>query len=326
LAGATPYLRLFGLASGGVYLAKSALADAENAERTALCRFFAENLSGETAGLRRTVEAGAASLHEAGEFLIAYRGFSDVRSHSRRAQGRVQIIRLNRPDKKNAITRAMYDAMADGAARGRRGRRGARACLPRLAGAFSSGNDLQDFLAVAMGGDHGKDDVSASSIALATAKKPVVSGVDGLAIGIGTTIHLHCDLTLATPGSLFKTPFTDLGLTPEAASSLIAPQVMGHQRAFALLGMGEGFSAQEALDAGLIWKVVEADVLEAEVMTAAEALAAKPPEALQLAKKLVKGPREPVLDRIKEEGALFLERLKSDEAKEAFMAFMARKK
>jgi enoyl-CoA hydratase/carnithine racemase len=240
-------------------------------------------------------------------------------------KGAVQIIRLNRPDKKNAITRAMYDAMAAALRAGDEDDAVRVHVFLGSPGAFSSGNDLQDFLAVAMGGDHGKD-VFGFLVALATAKKPVVSGVDGLAIGIGTTIHLHCDLTLATPGSLFKTPFTDLGLTPEAASSLIAPQVMGHQRAFALLGLGEGFSAQEALDAGLIWKVVEADVLEAEVMTAAEALAAKPPEALQLAKKLVKGPREPVLDRIKEEGALFLERLKSDEAKEAFMAFMARKK
>jgi len=240
-------------------------------------------------------------------------------------KGAVQIIRLNRPDKKNAITRAMYDAMAEALRTGDEDGDVRVHVFLGSPGAFSSGNDLQDFLAVAMGGDHGKD-VFGFLVALATAKKPVVSGVDGLAIGIGTTIHLHCDLTLATPGSLFKTPFTDLGLVPEAASSLIAPQIMGHQRAFAMLGMGEGFSAQEALEAGLIWKVVEADVLEAEVMTAAEALAAKPPEALQLAKKLVKGPREPVLERIKQEGELFLHRLKSDEAREAFMAFMARKK
>lgn len=238
--------------------------------------------------------------------------------------GAVQIIRLNRPEKKNAITRAMYDAMAKALTEGDSDSDVRVHVFLGSPGAFSSGNDLQDFLAIAMGGDHGGD-VWAFLNALATAKKPVVAGVDGLAIGIGTTIQLHCDLTFATPGSLFRTPFTDLGLVPEAASSLLAPQAMGHQRAFALLGMGEGFSAEQARDAGLIWKVVEADALEAEVLAAAEALAAKPPEALQLAKKLVKGPREPVLERIREEGELFLERLKSDEAKEAFMAFMGRK-
>lgn len=240
-------------------------------------------------------------------------------------RGAVQVIRLNRPDKKNAITRAMYDRMAGALRSGDEDADVRVHVFLGSPGAFSSGNDLQDFLAIAMGGEHGSD-VWAFLNALATAQKPVVSGVDGLAIGIGTTIQLHCDLTFATPASLFKTPFTDLALVPEAASSLLAPQVMGPQRAFALLGMGEGFSAEDAHAAGLIWKIVEADALEAEVMAAAETLAAKPPEALRLAKKLLKGPREPVLDRLREEGALFLERLKSDEAREAFMAFMARKK
>lgn len=240
-------------------------------------------------------------------------------------RGAIQLIRLNRPDKKNAITRAMYDRMASALRAGDADDDVRVHVFLGAPGAFSSGNDMQDFLAVATGGDHGKD-VFDFLVALASARKPIVSGVDGLAIGIGTTIHLHCDMTFATPGSLFKTPFTDLGLVPEAASSLIAPQIMGHQRAFALLAMGEGFSAEQALDAGLIWKIAEPEALEAEVIAAAEAFAAKPPEALQLAKKLVKGPREPVLDRIREEGEFFLQRLKSDEAREAFMAFMARKK
>lgn len=237
----------------------------------------------------------------------------------------VQVIRLNRPDKKNAITRAMYDAMAKALREGEADDAVRVHVFLGTPGAFSSGNDLQDFLAIAMGGDHG-DDVWEFLIALATATKPVVSGVDGLAIGIGTTIHLHCDMTFATPDALFRTPFTDLALVPEAASSLIAPQVMGHQRAFALLGMGEGFTAAQALDAGLIWQIVERDHLENAVMAAAGALAKKPPKALQLAKKLMKGDREPVLARIREEGELFLQQLKSDEAREAFTAFMARKK
>lgn len=239
--------------------------------------------------------------------------------------GAVQVIRLNRPDKKNAITRAMYERMA-AALRDGDADDGVRVhVFLGSPGAFSSGNDLQDFLSVATGGDPGGD-VFDFLVALATTKKPIVSGVDGLAIGIGTTIHLHCDMTFATPDSLFRTPFTDLGLVPEAASSLIAPRIMGHQRAFALLAAGEGFSAREALEAGLIRKVVGPEALEAEVMEAAGALAAKPPEALQIAKRLMKSPGEPVIERIREEGELFMQRLKSDEAREAFMAFMARKK
>jgi enoyl-CoA hydratase/carnithine racemase len=240
-------------------------------------------------------------------------------------QGAVQVIRLNRPEKKNAITRTMYAEMANALTGGDADDAVRVHVFLGSDGAFSSGNDMQDFLAVATGGEHGGE-VFDFLMALATAKKPVVAGVNGLAIGIGTTIHMHCDMTFATPGSLFKTPFVDLALVPEAASSLLAPQIMGHQRAFALLGMGEGFSAAQALDAGLIYRVVDADVLEAEVMQTAEALAAKPPKAMQLAKKLVKGPREPVIERIKEEGAHFAAQLKSDEAREAFMAFMARKK
>ena len=239
--------------------------------------------------------------------------------------GGVRTIRWNRPDKKNAITRAMYDTMAKALREGEADDAVRVHVFLGSPGAFSSGNDLQDFLAIAMGGDHGED-VWEFLIALATATKPIVSGVDGLAIGIGTTIHLHCDMTFATPGSLFRTPFTDLALVPEAASSLIAPRIMGHQRAFALLGMGEGFTAEQALDAGLIWQIVERDHLEDEVMAAAGALEKKPPKALQLAKKLMKGDQEQVLARLRDEGELFLQQLKSDEAREAFMAFMARKK
>lgn len=240
-------------------------------------------------------------------------------------RGAVQVIRLNRPDKKNAFTRSMYAAMAS-AIDDMESEEDIRASVFfGCPGAFSAGNDMQDFLKIATGGENGGE-VFEFLIALANAKKPVLSGVDGLAIGIGTTIHLHCDMTFATPDSLFRTPFTDLGLVPEAGSSLLVPRIMGHQRAFALLAMGEGFSARQALDAGLICKVVEADALEDEVMKAAEALAAKPPKALEQTKRLLKGERGEVVARIREEGVIFGEQLKTDEARDAFMAFMARKK
>jgi enoyl-CoA hydratase/carnithine racemase len=162
--------------------------------------------------------------------------------------------------------------------------------------------------------------------ALSSAKKPVVSGVDGLAIGVGTTIHFHCDLTFATSHALFRTPFVDLGLVPEAGSSLLAPPLMGHQKAFALLALGHGFSAEAAHEAGIVYKIVESGELETEVLKAAEEIAAKPPEAMQIARSLMRLPAENIADRIAREAKLFGERLTSSEAREAIMAFLSRKK
>ena len=240
-------------------------------------------------------------------------------------RGAVQAIRMNRPDKKNAITRAMYAAMATALTGGDADTEVRSHVILGVPGAFSSGNDLMDFLAIAQGGDGGME-VYDFLVALATAQKPIVSGADGIAVGIGTTIHLHCDLTFATPRTLFHTPFVDLGLVPEAGSSRIAPALLGRQRAFALLGLGEGLPAGEALAAGLIHRVVAEADLEAEVFAAAEKVAAKPPEALKIARDLMLGDRSALVERIREEGAHFRARLKSDEARNAFMAFMARKK
>lgn len=240
-------------------------------------------------------------------------------------QGPVQIIRMNRPDKKNAITRAMYAAMAKALTEGDADASVRVHVILGVPGAFSSGNDLSDFMAVATGGEGGME-VYDFLLALAKSQKPLVSAVDGIAVGIGTTINLHCDLTFATPRTEFRTPFVDLGLVPEAGSSLLAPAVLGRQQAFALLALGEGFSAERAKAAGLIYAVVGEDELEAAALKAAEAIAAKPPEALKIARDLMRGDREDVVARIKEEGTHFRARLKSDEARQAFMAFMSRKK
>jgi enoyl-CoA hydratase/carnithine racemase len=240
-------------------------------------------------------------------------------------RGAVQAIRMNRPDKKNAITRAMYAAMAAALTGGDADPEVRVNVILGVPGAFSSGNDLMDFLAVAQGGEGGTE-VWDFLLALANSQKPIVSGADGIAVGIGTTIHLHCDLTFATARTVFHTPFVDLGLVPEAGSSLLAPALLGRQRAFALLGLGEGLPAEQALAAGMIYRVVAEGDLETEVFTAAEAIAAKPPEALKIARDLMRGDREPLIARIKEEGAHFRARLGSEEARNAFMAFMARKK
>ena len=240
-------------------------------------------------------------------------------------EGPVMTIRMNRPDKKNALTRAMYAAMAAALTESDDDPDIRCRVILGVPGAFTSGNDLADFLAISMGGEGGME-VYDFLMALATARKPVVSAADGIAVGIGTTIHFHCDLTFATPRTVFHTPFVSLGLVPEAGSSLLGPEIMGRQRAFAMLGMSRGFTAQEAKDAGMIWAVVEEDELETRAMEAAADIAAKPPEALRIARDLMLGDRTALVERIREEGKLFRARLKSDEAKAAFMAFMNRKK
>lgn len=240
-------------------------------------------------------------------------------------RGAVQVIRMNRPDKKNALTRAMYARMSAALTAGDADPDVRVHVFLGVPGAFSAGNDLADFLVIATGGEGGSE-VWDFLIALAKAEKPILSGVDGVAVGIGTTLNLHCDLTFATPRTVFRTPFVDLGLVPEAGSSLLAPRVLGRQDAFALLALGEGFSAERAKAAGLIYSVVGESELEAAVLAAAENVAAKPPGALKIARDLMLGPREPLLARIAQESELFRQRLKSDEARAAFVAFMNRKK
>jgi enoyl-CoA hydratase/carnithine racemase len=240
-------------------------------------------------------------------------------------QGAAQIIRINRPDKKNALTRDMYAAMTAALAGGDAHPAVRVHVFLGVPGAFCAGNDLADFLVMATCGEGGQE-VWDFLLALAGAQKPMVSGVDGIAVGIGTTLNLHCDLTFATPRTVFRTPFVDLGLLPEAGSSLLAPAVLGQQRAFALLGLGEGLSAERAKEVGLIYDVVAQDALEATALAAAETIAAKPPEALAITRELIRGDREALIERVTKEVALFRERLKSDEAKAAFLAFVNRKK
>lgn len=234
----------------------------------------------------------------------------------------VQVIRFNRPEKKNAITRAMYARMTEALSAANGDPDIKVTAFLGTEGCFSAGNDLADFLAFAAGGMG--PEVLDFLRALATCEKPVVSGVDGLAIGIGTTLNMHCDLTIASDRSLFKTPFVDLALVPEAASSLIAPRLMGRQRAFALLAVGEAFTAEEARQAGLVWRVTAPETVEAETIALASKLAAKPPLALKIARDLIRGPMDDILARIDEEAAHFTAQLRTAEAQAAFQAFMKR--
>lgn len=239
------------------------------------------------------------------------------------AQPGVLVIRLNRPEKKNAITTAMYARMTEALHEADNDPEVRAVAFLGTDNCFSAGNDMADFLTYAMGGG-GRPSAADFLQALATCDKPMVSGVDGLAIGIGTTIHLHCDMTIASNRSLFRAPFVDLALVPEAASSLIAPRVMGHQRAFALLAAGESFSAEQAREAGIVWKVVSSDAVEAETLALAANLAAKPPHAMKIARNLIRGNGDDVLARMDEELVHFTAQLRSAEARAAFEAFMRR--
>lgn len=235
----------------------------------------------------------------------------------------VLTIALNRPDKKNAIDRAMYGAMAE-ALRAANNDGDIRAVLFKgVPGAFSAGNDIKDFVAFAAKGER-MNEVEDFLFSVVRARKPLLAAVDGLAIGIGTTLLFHCDLVYASTRSHFRTPFLDLGLVPEAASSLIAPRVMGHQRAFALLVAGEAFDAETARQAGFVTKVVDEADVERYALEAAQRLAAKPPEALAIGRDLLRGNAEEIEARIRLEIDHFAARLQSREARDAFTAFMTR--
>ena len=237
----------------------------------------------------------------------------------------ILVIRMTRPEKKNAITRDMYGAMAVALGEANADDTVQAAVLFGVPGCFSSGNDLTDFLEIAADPAEAKN-VMAFLHQLAAFEKPLLSGVDGIAIGIGTTMNLHCDMTFATPRTVFRTPFTDLAVVPEAASSLIAPRLMGHQRAFALLVAGIGFSAEEAREAGLIWKVVGEDELEKATLDAARHIVDRPRLALRFSHALVRGERHDILARMDEEMTLFKERLRSDEAAALYKAFLNKKR
>lgn len=245
--------------------------------------------------------------------------------HVRTARdGAVQTIELARPDKKNALTTAMYGALADALAEAER-EAGVRAVVLAAAGdTFCAGNDLADFA-------HGPPPDEGSPVVrflttLAGATKPIVAAVDGAAVGVGLTLLLHCDLVYATERARFTAPFVDLGLVPEAASSLLLPQRLGHARASALLLLGEPLDARAALGAGLVNALVEPGALRAHALAVGQALARKPPAALRLTKSLLNEPGyQTVPQRLRHEGALFAQRLASPEAREAITAFFEKR-
>jgi enoyl-CoA hydratase/carnithine racemase len=239
-------------------------------------------------------------------------------------EGPVRKVRINRPEKKNALTLAMYEAMA--AAIADAGNADSVKCL-MIAGApdvFCAGNDLTDFIAMARSGGLGEPIIRFLHT-LAQCEKPIVAAVSGAAVGVGATMLLHCDQVIASENAVLLTPFVSLGLLPEAGSSLIAPRLMGHARAFSLLVMGKPLTAEEAKSAGIINAVVPASELETHALNVAREIAALPPESVTAARRLMRGSVEEVIARIDEEAEVFKTRLASPEAQKALAAFLNRK-
>ncbi len=237
-------------------------------------------------------------------------------------QGAVLSAAFARPQKKNAITGAMYEALIEAFETAERDPEIGALVLSGKGGAFTAGNDIADFLAVAM---HEAGEFPAWRFVskLAEFEKPLVAAVDGLAIGVGTTLLFHCDLVYASPQARFQTPFVDLGLVPEAGSSLLAPQRFGRAKATELLLLAEAFGAEEALSLGLVNAVLPQGELLAHAMEKAAALAAKPREALLATRRLMRGDNEAVKAQMAEEMHAFSGALKSPQAHAAFQAFLS---
>jgi enoyl-CoA hydratase/carnithine racemase len=241
----------------------------------------------------------------------------------RSVTGPVMEIRLNRPDKKNAITVTMYAALADAFEEAAREPAIRVVTVSGSGGLFTAGNDLRDFQQSREGGPDMP--VFRFLRAIASCPKIVIAGVSGQAIGIGTTMLLHCDLVLASPSAIFSLPFVDLALVPEAASSLLLPRLIGRQRAAKHLILGDPFDAETALGYGLVTEICAEEKVETRLLEMARRIAAKPPEAVALTKRLITATEGTIGERMAEEGRMFEQRLLSAEAAEAFSAFFEKR-
>lgn len=238
-------------------------------------------------------------------------------------ENRILKITFNRPTKKNAITAAMYGTMADAMAKAQKDD-AIRAILFTANGdAFTAGNDLIDF----------RDNPPLTADApvsrflheLVAAEKPLVAAVNGIAVGVGLTMLLHCDLVYMAEGAQLQAPFVDLALVPEAGSSLLLPQRVGHARAAEMFMLGKRVSATEAKSMGLVNDVCAVDTLLPTAEKAALALTKKAPEALRQTKRLMRGDLSVVSERMIEESKVFGTQLQSPELLEAVMAFMQKR-
>lgn len=239
--------------------------------------------------------------------------------------GAIQLIRMNRPEKKNALTSDMYFRLAEAINAAQANPKIRVSVITGAGDSFSAGNDLGDL--AARGGSKpallaaGKPPFQQFVEALMAADKPVIAAVNGLAVGIGVTMLLHCDLVYAADTARFTLPFVNLGIVPEAGSTSLMPRMMGRVRANELLLFGETFSPQTALEYGLINRIFPAAELMPNVMRLAEKLATKAPGALRASKQLLRQHTPELHAVLREEANVIGERVKSAELKEALQAF-----
>jgi enoyl-CoA hydratase/carnithine racemase len=247
---------------------------------------------------------------------------TDILSH---AEGGVLTVTLNRLERKNSITAAMYGAMADALATAEKDASIRVVLLQGHETVFSAGNDIGDFLNKPPAGQDSP--VFRFLRGIATFPKPLLAAVCGPAVGVGTTMLLHCDLVYAGDNAAFSVPFVNLGLVPEAASSFLLPQMLGYHRGAEALMLGEPFMAEAALEVGLVNRVLPPTEANAYAQAQAKKLAAKPLSSLVETKRLMKkGQQQLVLQQMMEEGASFSRMLGEPAAKEAFTAFMEKRK
>ena len=238
---------------------------------------------------------------------------------------RIQSVCINRPDKKNALTLAMYTALSD-AVRGADQDPNIRVTLIAGSGdAFCSGNDIKDFL------NNPITDESSPVIQFVNtmigAKKPVVAAVNGIAVGIGVTMLLHCDLVYVAEGARLQMPFVNIGLCPEAGSTFLLPVLMGHRRAAELLLLGGPFDAARAVELGIANAAVPAAQLQKTALEAARRIASQPPDAVRVTKGLLRAALQNAVKAASvREAEKFIPMLDGEEAKEALNAFMEKRK
>jgi enoyl-CoA hydratase/carnithine racemase len=233
----------------------------------------------------------------------------------------VQTIRFERMDGENRLTAQMCEATADALSFGESSSRVRAVLITGCTGMFTSGHDAEELANFAETSVIG-DSVLRLLKTMASIDKPIVAAVDGPAFGIGTTLILHCDYVVASEWAIFSAPVVELGMPPEGAASVLAPALMGYHRAFGLLVMGDQFDAQQALHAGLVNKIVPVDAVESAGLDAARVLAAKPPEAVRMARRLMRGDRRDILARIDLEANSFTDLLRSPAASDALQAYI----
>lgn len=239
--------------------------------------------------------------------------------------GGVLTLTIARPDKKNALTNDMYGALADAIGRAESDAAIRVVLIQAQGDMFSAGNDVGEFAAQATGtGSKEEPHVVRFLRNLAKASRPLVAAVQGRAVGVGTTMLLHCDMVILAEDALLTTPFVNLALVPEAASSLLMPARIGYVRAFEMFALGEPVSAKDALAWGLANQVVPVGLLHVKARELAQRIAAQPVGALAATKRLMRDPQI-LTAHMDAETVQFVERLRSPEAREAFTAFAQRR-